>query len=381
MLPPDLPLAIYVEGALGELHAKMAYGVLRYSPNPVAAVIDAGNAGADVRELGLSPRSAPVVATIAEAAGLGARALVLGIAPPGGRIPPEWDAALSEAIDRGMLLVNGFHEPLAPRYGAERVWDVRQEPADLAPGTGRAAELTIPRVLTVGTDMAVGKMTTALELTKALPGARFVATGQIGIVVSGRGVPLDAVRVDFATGAVEREVLAAAEPLPLARSGGGRGWRRDSEAPGPYGADPTLETPPPPAPPTSPHGKGSVSAIFVEGQGSLVHPGSTATLPLMRGAMPTHLVLCARAGQAHLARLPHIAIPPLPELIALYESLATVSGTFPRAKVLGIALNTAHLVDRESESATRRVVEATGLPCSDPVRHGVAPFLERLHVD
>lgn len=342
MLPSDLPLALYVEGALGEANGKMAHGVLRYSPNPIVAVIDTVHAGKDVREMGLSSYSIPVVASIAEADARGAKALVLGIAPSGGMIPPEWAPALDDAVNRGMLLINGLHERLADRYPADRfpgaqVWDVRREPTDLAPGQGKAASLTVPRILSVGTDMAVGKMTASLELTRALPGAKFVASGQIGIVVSGSGVPLDAIRVDYASGAIEREVLRAAEE--------GAQW------------------------------------IVVEGQGSLAHPSSTATLPLMRGSMPTHLLLCARAGQTHLHRMSHVAIPPLRELISLYEALATVGGTFPRAKVFGIALNTGHFEEQEAKDAIRAIEDETGLVCVDPVRGGVAPLLQALNVD
>ena len=35
----------------------------------------------------------------------------------------------------------------------------------------------------------------------------FIATGQIGITITGDGIPLDAFKVDHACGAVERKVL------------------------------------------------------------------------------------------------------------------------------------------------------------------------------
>ena len=263
MFERDQALAIYMEAHSSDLSGKMGRGVLRNSPNPIACVIDSHATGRDAADVTGSPRHCPIVATVAEARALGAEVLVLGIAPPGGRIPEAWLAALDEAVELGFSLVNGLHDLLGPRYPdlppGQWVWDVRVEPPGLGIGTGAAAHCAARRVLLVGTDMAIGKMTAGLGLHAAAQArglrSHFVATGQIGIVISGGGVALDAVRIDFASGAIEREVVAAG----------------DSEI------------------------------IFVEGQGSLLHPASSATLPLLRGTMPTHLVLCHRAGQTHLA--------------------------------------------------------------------------------
>ena len=110
--------------------------------------------------------------------------------------------------------------------------------------------------------------------------------------------------------------------------------------------------------------------LWVEGQGSLGHPGSTATLPLLRGSQPTGLVLVHRYGQTHIRQLPDFVIPPLTEAIALYESVASVSGTFGSPKVRAISLNTAHLDEIEAKTAIEEVSQETGLPCSDVVRFG-----------
>ncbi len=340
MLAPHLPLALYMAGASTSSFGKMGYGILRYSPNPVACVIDPEHAGEDMLALGMSPRACPIVASVTEAAALGAKVFVLGIAPPGGLIPEDWRPAIDQAVSLGLSLVNGLHEPLAPRYPnlatGQFVWDIRREPAGLDNGTGAAAHLPNRRVLMVGTDMAVGKMTAGLEFAAEARrrgiSTGFVATGQIGITITGAGIPLDAVRVDYASGAVEREVLS----------------HRDAEL------------------------------VVVEGQGSLVHPASTATLPLLRGACPTHLILCHRAGQTTLARPPKLAIPPLGDLIRLYEDLASVSGTFPRPVTLGICLNTSHLPDAEARAAVEDMADEVGLPCTDPVRFGVEELLDRL---
>ena len=304
-------------------------------------MIDSEAAGRDARDVTGIPRSAPIVATLAEARALGAEVLVLGIAPPGGRVPDAWWAVIDEAVRLGLSIVNGLHDRLAPRHPSLRpgqwIWDMRVEPEGLTVATGAAARLPNRRVVFVGTDMAIGKMSAALEVQRAARArgidAAFVATGQIGIAIAGRGVALDAVRLDYACGAIEREVLAHA----------------------------------------------GAALVLVEGQGSLVHPASSATLPLLRGAMPTHLVLCHRAGQRTLARIPEIAIPPLGELTRLYEDLAASCGTFPRPRTAAIALNTFHLVEAgEAMRAVRAIEDETGLPCCDPVRQGAGRLLEAL---
>jgi uncharacterized NAD-dependent epimerase/dehydratase family protein len=334
MMPPGSRLALYMAGAFEERTGKMGLGVLRYSPNPVVAIIDPFHAGEDSRELTGIAREVPIVGTLAEARTLGAEVLVLGIAPPGGLIPAAWWPVLDEAVALGFSLVNGLHERLSPRYpslaNGQWVWDVRIEPEGLAPATGQARALNNRRALFIGTDMSVGKMTAGLETYKSAYergiDAAFVATGQIGIIVTGAGVPLDAVRLDYAVGAIEREVLRVADS-PL---------------------------------------------VIVEGQGSLIHPGSSANLPLIRGSMPTHLVLCHRPGMSHLPRHPWVTVPDLRRFAGLYEDLAEACGTYVRPKTVALALN------GEAREAVEAAKHETGWPATDPVRFGAEPILNAL---
>ena len=334
MLDPTQPIAIFAEATLGSLNAKMAEGILRYGRNPVVAVIDSTQAGKRVGDLCALDSDVPVVSTQAEAQSLGAQVLVLGTAPSGGRLPQAWVAVLEQAVAGGMSLVNGMHDRLQPMF-AERlrpghwVWDLRVPQGDAPPiGMARAASLNNTRVLMVGTDMAIGKMTAGLELTRSLQAmgrdAAFLATGQTGIAITGRGIPLDAIRVDHAGGAVERMVLEAAEH----------------------------------------------EIVVVEGQGSLLHPGSTATLPLMRGSACTHMILCHRAGMQTLDELDSVRIPPLRDVIALNEAVAHAAGALTQARIVAIALNTARLIQTEAEAALKAVEDETGLPAADPVRQG-----------
>ena len=259
---PGDRVALLVHGHLDSGFGKLALGMLRYSDAEIVALIDNESVGGDIFEKTGIRRKAPIVATPEHAAELGAAILIVGIAPAGGALPEGWREEIKRALRCGMSTVNPLHgrweaDPEFLELLAEGrwIWDVRVEPHNLSPGTGAACGLRCPRILTVGTDMSVGKMTAALELTHCMRSsevdARFVATGQVGICIAGKGVPLDAVRLDYAPGAVEREVLREAA--------------------------------------------GGAQAIVIEGQGALCHPGSTATLALMRGAMPTHLLFVARA--------------------------------------------------------------------------------------
>ncbi len=341
MLDRAAPLALYLEGALLGEQAKMGLGILRYSPNQVTCVIDSTTAGQDVADVVASPRRAPIVASVDDAARLGAKVMVLGIAPPGGLIPAAWYPDIDRAVALGMNIVNGLHDLLGPKYPSlepgQWIWDIRTEPTGLQPGEGRARHLNNIRVLMIGTDMAIGKMTAGLEIHRAAQNrglhSEFVATGQIGITITGAGIPLDAIRVDFATGAVEREVLRYAE----------------------------------------------ADLIVVEGQGALLHPGSTSTLPLLRGACPTHLVLCHRAGQTTLRRLTEFAVPPFRRYAELYEDIAELIGTFPRPKTVAIALNTMDFADDDLALAEcERLNQETGWVCWDPIRHGADRILEAI---
>ena len=236
--------------------------------------------------------------------------------PLGGRLPDPVRHDVLAALRAGLHLASGLHTRLAddPELAAacwpdRWIWDLRREPEALNVGQARAAALPCQRLLAVGTDMAVGKMSACLSLLEAaqrsgIP-ARFVGQGQAGILISGEGVALDAVRVDYAAGAVEAAVLrAAADALP------------------------------------------EQGLVLVEGQGSLCHPASTATLPLLRGTQPTALLLVHRAGQQTIDRLPQIPLPDLEALVATTEALASWArpdGAGASAKVAAVALNTARL--------------------------------------
>ncbi len=329
--------AIYMEGALGERNGKMGDGVLRFGPQEIVCIIDSRHVGKLAGDVLPLESEVPVVGSLEEALALGAEVLLLGIAPSGGRLPEEWETVLRTALTAGLSLVNGLHDRLRDKLtgylrdpGEQVIWDIRHSDRSYPIGTAKAAQLGNKRVLMIGTDMAVGKMTSGLLLQRWLldQGVRasFVATGQVGITITGKGIPLDAIKVDQACGAVEEEVLSHA----------------DSDL------------------------------VIVEGQGSLAHPGSTATLPLLRGTCPTHLILCHRAETLFNEIAPRVPIPPLDDFIRLNQDVADILGGLPRPQAAGIFLNTSHLEEDRALRAIAEIRERYGLPVCDPVRQGPA---------
>ena len=335
------------EGMRGE-HGKTGLAYLRYGAANVVALIDYQSVGESLTQLTGIEREVPIVASVAEAMPYSPDVLMIGIAPSGGALPEAWYEEVRQGVAAGLSVVNGLHTPMASLAQSlpdqtlapgQWIWDIRQEPQGLEIGCGKARSLACQRILTVGTDMGVGKMSASLELDRAARRqgikSKFLATGQGGLMIAGDGIPLDAVRVDFAAGAVEQMVLQ-------------------------FGGDHDL--------------------LIVEGQGSLLHPGSTATLPLIRGSQPTGLILVHRAGLKHIHNVPEIQIPPLPEVVQLYETVASGAGAFGKVQVKAIALNTFGLDAQAAKAEIEQVQQETGLPCADVVRFGADSVLEAVNL-
>lgn len=348
MLRSHHRLALLLHDGLQGTTGKTGLSMLRYGEMPIVAVIDASAVGGSVPALTGINREVPIVASVTEALAYEPEVLAIGIAPSGGGLPDPWVEEIKTAIAAGLSIVNGLHTSMAhdsnlgPLVKADQwIWDVRQEPQGLTIGKGRARSLPCRRVLAVATDMAVGKMSTCLELHRGSQErgyrSKFIATGQTGLMLGHDGIPLDAVRIDFAAGAVEQPVMQ-------------------------FGPDHDV--------------------LYIEGQGSLLHPGSTATLPLLRGSQPTHLVLVHRVGQTVIKHCPDFSIPSLTDAIHLYETVALGGGTFAHEqggpKVVAIALNTFHLTESEAEQAIAQVQAETGLPCTDVIRFNADPILDAI---
>ncbi|MEO0835652.1 MAG: DUF1611 domain-containing protein [Cyanobacteria bacterium J06642_3] len=341
-LTANTKVAILLTEGIKGVHGKTGLAFLRYSQNNVVVIIDPDSAGGSLAQLTGIERNVTIVKNVQAALAYKPDTLLIGIAPSGGQLPADLQAEIAIAVAAGVSIINGLHTQLKPQFPnlkpQQWIWDLRQEPSDLTIAQGKARSLQAQRILTVGTDMSIGKMSTSLELYYASLAqgikAQFIATGQAGIAIAGGGIALDAIRVDFAAGAVEQAVLEAAPDQEL---------------------------------------------IFIEGQGSLLHPGSTATLPLIRGSQPTALVLVHRAGATHIRDFPQVAIPALPEVIKLYETVASAGGAFGQIKVKAIALNTWGIDQAQAKERIKSTTELTGLPCSDVVRFGATELLSAIY--
>ncbi len=345
--PAQHRFLIVADGQFGPMTSKTANSCIRYFPERIVGVFDREHAGKTVQDVLGFGGGIPVVGDFAHGLGLrgGATAVLVGIAPAGGRLPEEWREWIRMAIERKLEVWSGLHTfisddpelgPLASRLGV-RILDARKAPAKLPIADGRAAAVDAYVVHAVGSDCNVGKMTAMLEVRTALVRrgvrARFVATGQTGIFIEGWGTAVDAVVADFIAGAAEELVLEGAK---------------------------------------------NADVVLVEGQGSLLHPGySGVTLGLLHGSMPRALILCHQASRDYIGdyhgREPWVKIPPLPDLIEMYERAA--HPVFP-TKVIGVCLNT---FDQDESTARESIAQATaetGLPAADPVRFDAAPLAD-----
>ncbi len=296
--------AILAPGQFAD-NAKTAHGVIRYSDDGTVAVVDPSFVGRTVRDVvPYLDSSAPIVASVADALQYGPTALLIGTAPKGGKLPPEWRAEILTAIANGLEIVSGLHDMLgddtefaaAARGRGVSIWDVR-EPPEVPLFDGSAYDVKAPVLLAVGNDCAVGKMTVMLELARAAretgSNPEFVPTGQTGIMIAGWGIAVDRVISDFATGASEQLVLQAAQRNP--------------------------------------------EYILVEGQGAINHPAyAPVTLALLFGCAPDALLLVADVRRT---RMETYGTPMLSyaQLIATHEELCA---TVKPAAVVGIAINT-----------------------------------------
>ena len=326
------PYALFL-GEADQLAAKTATGIAYWRPDRCVAQVVLPGCSADLGLPSLSPQGA---------ASAGARLLVVGVAAFGGRISATWLPTLVGALEAGLDLAAGLHQQLADvpvlaeaaRRLGRRLFDVRQpEPGQspIASGVRRAGL----RLLTVGTDCAVGKMFTSLaieaELHRRGLAATFRASGQTGILISGSGVSVDAVVSDFVAGAAE--LLS---------------------------------------PPNRPE-----HWDVIEGQGSLHHPAyGGVTLGLIHGSQPDALVLCHSIDRARVDGYENYPTPSFEAAIAANESAARL--TNPGARVVGICVNTSGASEQRARGYLAAVEAAQRMPCCDPVRTGVAPLVDRL---
>ena len=324
------PYQLFLADAPERLTAKTSIGIFQWRPERCVAQLSLPGCAVD---LGL-PDCSPT-----EAAALGAKTFVVGVANRGGRLSDDWIQLIEEAITAGMDVVAGLHRKLrdipslvkaAKKHDVSLI-DVRYPEASYDVGAGRIR--TGKRVLTVGTDCSMGKMFTALCLEREMQArgikATFRATGQTGIMIAGTGVPVDAVIADFISGAVE-SITPDNEPDH---------WD------------------------------------IIEGQGSLFHPSfSGVSLGLLHGSAADTLIMCHAMGREGMRGLPDIALPDLGDCIRLNERLGR--RTNPNCRVVALSINTSAAPEADALAYLDAVSSETGLPATDPHRFGAASLVD-----
>lgn len=327
------PYVIFVGDVTDRALVKTGYGLRDWCGNDVIGQV---RTAPDAVDLGLTEM------TVGQAAEAGARSIVIGIAPDGGKLADRWVTTLAEAAAAGLDVVSGLHSRLrshpeiaaAAERGDSRLVDIRHPDLRVPVATGRPR--SGKRLLTVGTDCALGKKYTALCITSELLArgidASFRATGQTGIMISGSGIPIDAMIADFVAGAAE----ALSPDAPAEH------WD------------------------------------VIEGQGSLFHPSYAAvTLGLVHGSQPDAMILCHDPRRTAVDGLPDFLLPTLATAVRRYEEAASLTNR--TARVVALSLNTGGMSADEAEEAIGATARETGLPAVDPIRSGAKLLADALH--
>jgi uncharacterized NAD-dependent epimerase/dehydratase family protein len=326
------PYLLFLGDARDQLAAKTANGVRVWRPDWCLGQLRLPGCNADCGVPDMS---------IEEAAAAGVKTVILGVANRGGVIPESWTSELVKAVGLGMDIASGLHTRIteipelaaAAKANGRSLHDVRQPTRDFDVANGKKRQGK--RLLTVGTDVSVGKMFTTLALEKEMRArgmkADFRATGQTGIFIAGAGVSIDAVIADFISGAVE--------------------WLTPENDPDHWD--------------------------LVEGQGSLFNVSyAGVTIGLIHGAQPDALVVCHEAGRPHMRGMPHFPLIDIPTCIE--ANLQAARLTNPDVKCVGASINTVNLSETEARDFCKRVSDEIGLPTVDALRDGVAPIVDNI---
>lgn len=326
------PYLLFLGDAPDALAAKVAQGIKDWRPEYAVGQLRLPGCKAD---MGLPDM------TLAQARAAGVRTLVIGVANRGGVIGQHWKTVLVQALEAGFDLASGLHNLLRDEAdlvavaaaNGRKLHDVRVP--SVAYPIANGVKRTGKRMLAVGTDCSVGKMYTALCMEKEMRArgmkASFRATGQTGILITGGGVPLDAVIADFMAGSIEY----------LTPDNDPDHWD------------------------------------LIEGQGSLFHVSySGVTLALVHGGQPDALVICDEPTRAHMRGLPGYKLPALEEVRDMALALARVAN--PACVAVGVSINTQHMDDATARAHLAAVSDRMGLPATDPFRYGAGVLVDAL---
>ncbi len=326
-------MLVLAEGMLNNSYGKTAHGVIRYIPEQVLAVIDSKLAGKTCQEVLGYGGKIPVISSLKEGIKFNPDTIVIGIALVGGVLPGRWKKFVVEAIKYKLNVINGLHTFLsedkelirhANRNKVDLI-DLRKSPKVYHVASGKWKKIKSKVILTIGTDCAIGKKSTTIEIYRAFKKmgkkADFVPTGQTGMLISGKGVAVDAVKSDFVAGLMELEIVKSSRRYDY---------------------------------------------IFVEGQGALTHQGySGVTMGLIHGVVPDAMILCHEIGKTK----DHTGdkILDLKFIIKLHEM---VTSFFKKSKVVGMNLITCKLSEEKALKEIGKLEKRLKIPVDDTVRFG-----------
>ncbi|MFC1558348.1 DUF1611 domain-containing protein [candidate division KSB1 bacterium] len=336
-------ILILAENMLNPEDAKTAIGALRYLSDEIVAVVDSSNSGKITGDVIGAGNQVPIVKSIEHGMAYNPDTLLIGIATTGGYLPNGWkESYITEAIERKLHIINGLHEFISEDPKLKQLAennkvilnDLRKPKNNLHVAKGKWKEIDSKVVLTVGSTQSIGKMTALYEIYRHFKESSiktdFIGTGQTGILISGKGISVDAVVSDFIAGSIEEEIYQSS--------------------------------------------KENNELIFVEGQGALTHIGySGVTLGLIHGSMPDAMIICHRSGHEYDEY--GYKLPSLKDLIPLHENIISF---FKPTKIVGIALDTSLVSKEEADKDIKLYDLELNLPVTDCIRYGPEKLVDAI---
>ena len=334
-------IVILSHGAFNYIKNKTGNMLIRYRTDEVIALLDRTKSGMTANdELGYGG-NIPVLDNFDACIDLEPDTLVIGNASQGGFISDDYRSEVIKAIEFGCDIISGMHHfinddvefvQLAEKHNVS-LFDLRRPPDPPNFPKGSWHKRKIPGLLIVGTDCDTGKMTTAWEVSERLKSrgrkVEFIGTGQTGILLSGAGVPIDAVKADFMAGEIEHLIDKVSEDTEL---------------------------------------------IIVEGQGALTNQYyAGVTLGLLHGAMPDYMLMTHDP-----ARELDVTDYPMATMRLVMDMHLDLMSNFKKSKFIGINLLTFKLSDEDAKKEIDKVKEEYSMATTDLIRYGSNELIETI---
>lgn len=341
---------VYCDKAYNTTNGKTAHGLVRFTERyEIVGVIDQIYAGQDAG-LVLDGKfyGIPIFNNLETALKqIGPEnkpeTLVIGLAPDGGRLPPEAKITIKKALESGLNVDSGMHDFLykdnelmaIAAKNSCRVRDVRRTPDrdQLHFFTGKIEEVDCLKIALLGTDSSIGKRTTAWIIVHAFREAGLKAemagTGQTAWMQGAKySMIMDSCINDFVSGEIEHVVYEA--------------WKNES---------PDL--------------------IVIEGQGSLLNPAYPGGFEILAAGRPDFVILQHAPKRIEYDGFPGYMLHPIKKQINAIEAISD-------KKVIAVTLNHEGMGKEEILPACHKITEETGLPAFDVLEYGAVELVKLL---